>query len=105
GGERIVLMDFGAKSGILRELTRRGCDVMVVPYDTTAEQIRRLNSDGIQLSNGPGDPKDVAVAVKTIRELLGEYPIFGICLGHQLLALACGADTEKLKFGHRGGNH
>ena len=105
GGERIVLMDFGAKSGILRELTRRGCDVMVVPYDTTAEQIRRLNPDGIQLSNGPGDPKDVGVAVNTIRELLGEYPIFGICLGHQLLALACGADTEKLKFGHRGGNH
>jgi len=64
-----------------------------------------LNPDGIQLSNGPGDPKDVGVAVRTIRELLGEYPIFGICLGHQLLALACGADTEKLKFGHRGGNH
>lgn len=105
GGERIVLMDFGAKSGILRELTRRGCDVMVVPYDTTAEQIRRLNPDGIQLSNGPGDPKDVGVAVNTIRELLGEYPIFGICLGHQLLSLACGADTTKLKFGHRGGNH
>jgi carbamoyl-phosphate synthase small subunit len=105
GGERIVLMDFGAKSGILRELTRRGCDVMVVPYDTSAEQIRRLGPDGIQLSNGPGDPKDVGVAVNTIRELLGEFPIFGICLGHQLLALACGADTEKLKFGHRGGNH
>lgn len=104
-GERIVLVDYGAKSGILRELTKRGCDVVVVPQDTTAEQIRRLNPDGIQLSNGPGDPKDVPHAVTMIQELLGEYPIFGICLGHQLFALACGADTSKLKFGHRGGNH
>ncbi|WP_338555700.1 carbamoyl phosphate synthase small subunit [Paenibacillus sp. KS-LC4] len=104
-GERIVLVDFGAKSGILRELTKRGCDVVVVPHDTTAEEIRRLAPDGIQLSNGPGDPKDVPHAVKMISELLGEYPIFGICLGHQLFALACGADTTKLKFGHRGGNH
>ncbi|MEC0242957.1 carbamoyl phosphate synthase small subunit [Paenibacillus dokdonensis] len=103
--ERIVLVDYGAKSGILRELTARGCDVVVVPQDTTADEIRRLNPDGIQLSNGPGDPKDVPHAIRTIQELLGEYPIFGICLGHQLFALACGADTEKLKFGHRGGNH
>lgn len=77
----------------------------MVPHDVTADEIRRLNPDGIQLSNGPGDPKDVPYAVNTISELLGEYPIFGICLGHQLFALACGADTEKLKFGHRGGNH
>ncbi|NGZ73901.1 glutamine-hydrolyzing carbamoyl-phosphate synthase small subunit [Saccharibacillus alkalitolerans] len=104
-GERIVLIDYGAKSGIVRELSSRGCDIVVVPQDTTAEQIRRLNPDGIQLSNGPGDPKDVPQAVETIKQLLGEYPIFGICLGHQLLALAGGADTEKLKFGHRGGNH
>ncbi|CAM3533955.1 carbamoyl phosphate synthase small subunit [Paenibacillus lupini] len=104
-GERIVLVDFGAKSGILRELTKRGCDVVVVPHNTTAEEIRRLAPDGIQLSNGPGDPKDVPYAVKMISELLGEFPIFGICLGHQLFALACGADTTKLKFGHRGGNH
>jgi len=103
--ERIVLMDFGSKSGILRELTKRGCDVVVVPHDTTADQIRRLHPDGILLSNGPGDPKNVGYAVKTIAALLGEYPIFGICLGHQLLSLACGADTTKLKFGHRGGNH
>ncbi|MEK3781637.1 carbamoyl phosphate synthase small subunit [Paenibacillus sp. FSL R5-0810] len=103
--ERIVLVDFGAKSGILRELTSRGCDVIVVPHDTTAEEIRRLHPDGIQLSNGPGDPKDVPYAVNMVKELLGEYPIFGICLGHQLFALAAGADTEKLKFGHRGGNH
>lgn len=103
--ERIVLVDYGAKSGILRELTKRGCDVIVVPQNTTADDIRRLHPDGIQLSNGPGDPKDVPHAVETIRQLLGEYPIFGICLGHQLFALACGADTDKLKFGHRGGNH
>lgn len=103
--ERIVLVDYGAKTGILRELNSRGCDVVVVPHDVTADEIRRLNPDGIQLSNGPGDPKDVPYAVNTISELLGEYPIFGICLGHQLFALACGADTEKLKFGHRGGNH
>lgn len=103
--ERIVLVDFGAKSGIIRELAKRGCDVVVVPHDATAEQIRRLAPDGILLSNGPGDPKDVPHAVKTIAALLGEVPIFGICLGHQLFALACGADTEKLKFGHRGGNH
>lgn len=103
--ERIVLVDFGAKSGILRELNKRDCDVVIVPHDTTAEEIRRLRPDGIQLSNGPGDPKDVPYAAKMISELLGEYPIFGICLGHQLFALACGADTEKLKFGHRGGNH
>ncbi|MFC5651651.1 glutamine-hydrolyzing carbamoyl-phosphate synthase small subunit [Paenibacillus solisilvae] len=103
--ERIVLVDYGAKSGILRELTKRGCDVVVVPHHTTADEVRRLKPDGIQLSNGPGDPKDVPHAVTMIKELLGEYPIFGICLGHQLFALACGADTSKLKFGHRGGNH
>lgn len=103
--ERVVLVDFGSKSGIIRELTKRDCDVVVVPQDATAQQIRRLSPDGILLSNGPGDPKDVPHAVETIKELLGEYPIFGICLGHQLFALASGADTEKLKFGHRGGNH
>lgn len=104
-GERIVLVDFGSKYGIMRELTRRGCDVVVVPHNTTADEIRRLAPDGIQLSNGPGDPKDVPYAIQMISELLGEYPIFGICLGHQLFALACGANTTKLKYGHRGGNH
>lgn len=103
--ERIVVVDFGSKSGIIRELTKRGADVVVVPHDTTSEQIRRLCADGVLLSNGPGDPKDVPYAVQMIEGLLGELPIFGICLGHQLLALASGADTEKLKFGHRGGNH
>jgi carbamoyl-phosphate synthase small subunit len=103
--ERVVVVDYGAKSGIIRDLSKRDCDIVVVPQDTTAEQIRRLAPDGIMLSNGPGDPKDVPHAVEMVRELLGEFPIFGICLGHQLFALACGADTEKLKFGHRGGNH
>lgn len=103
--ERIVVVDFGSKSGIIRELTKRGSDVVVVPHHTTAEQIRRLCADGVLLSNGPGDPKDVPHAAAMIESLLGELPIFGICLGHQLLALASGADTEKLKFGHRGGNH
>jgi carbamoyl-phosphate synthase small subunit len=104
-GSRVVLVDFGSKHGILRELSNRHCDVIVVPHDFTAKEIRRLRPDGLMLSNGPGDPKDVKEAVEMIRELLGEFPIFGICLGHQLFALACGADTAKLKFGHRGGNH
>ncbi len=103
--ERIVLVDFGAKAGIIRELASRGCDIVVVPHDSSADQIRALAPDGILLSNGPGDPKDVPHAVRMIQALLGEFPIFGICFGHQLLALACGADTEKLKFGHRGSNH
>ncbi|UFJ41966.1 glutamine-hydrolyzing carbamoyl-phosphate synthase small subunit [Brevibacillus humidisoli] len=104
-GPRVVLVDFGSKHGILRELTKRGCDVVVVPYDVTAEEIRRIRPDGVLLSNGPGDPKDVPEAIHMIRDLLGEYPLFGICLGHQLFALASGANTEKMKFGHRGGNH
>jgi carbamoyl-phosphate synthase small subunit len=103
-GHRIVLVDFGSKHGILRELTKRGCDVVVVPYNTTAEEIRRIEPDGIMLSNGPGDPKDVPEAIQMVRDILGEYPLFGICLGHQLLSLAKGADTQKMKFGHRGGN-
>ncbi|OYD06643.1 carbamoyl phosphate synthase small subunit [Paludifilum halophilum] len=104
-GKRVVLMDFGAKYGLQRELVRRGCEVAVVPYDTSAEEIDRLRPDGILLSNGPGDPKDVPEAIKTVEKLLPRYPIFGVCLGHQLFALACGADTEKMKFGHRGSNH
>ncbi|GAB7388066.1 carbamoyl phosphate synthase small subunit [Bacillaceae bacterium] len=104
-GPRIVLMDFGCKRGILKELRARDSEVFVVPYDATADEIRRLHPDGILLSNGPGDPKDVPQAIATIRELMGEYPLFGICLGHQLFALANGADTRKMKFGHRGANH
>ncbi|TLS35266.1 carbamoyl phosphate synthase small subunit [Pseudalkalibacillus caeni] len=104
-GYRVVLVDFGMKHGILRDLIKRNCDVVVVPYDTPAEEILRLNPDGIMLSNGPGDPKDVPEAVEMIDKVLGKVPLFGICLGHQLFALACGADTEKMKFGHRGSNH
>ncbi|HZG61159.1 MAG TPA: carbamoyl phosphate synthase small subunit [Anoxybacillus sp.] len=104
-GHRVVLIDFGMKHGILRELNKRNCDVIVLPYSTTAEEILRLKPDGIMLSNGPGDPKDVPEAIEMIRGVLGKVPLFGICLGHQLFALACGADTEKMKFGHRGSNH
>ncbi|WP_226578561.1 carbamoyl phosphate synthase small subunit [Halobacillus litoralis] len=103
-GKRIVLMDFGMKHGILREFTKRHCHVTVVPYHTSADEIIRLKPDGVMLSNGPGDPKDVPEAIQTIRKLIGQVPIFGICLGHQLIALASGADTSKLKFGHRGAN-
>lgn len=103
--ERVVLLDFGSKMGILGDMAARGMDVVVVPYNHSADQIRQLRPDGIVLSNGPGNPKDVPGAVETIRELLGDIPLLGIGLGHQLLALACGADTEKMKFGHRGSNH
>lgn len=104
-GKRVVLIDYGMKHGILRELNKRDCDVIVVPYNTTSKEILAWGPDGVMLSNGPGDPKDVEECVEVVRELLGEVPIFGICLGHQLFARACGADTFKLKFGHRGGNH
>lgn len=104
-GYRIVLVDFGMKHGILRELNNRDCDVIVVPFNTKAEEILQLRPDGIMLSNGPGDPKDVPEAIEMIKEILGKIPLFGICLGHQLFALACGANTEKMKFGHRGSNH
>lgn len=104
-GDKIVLLDFGAKNGIVRELNLRRMDITVVPYNTSAEDIMALHPDGIMLSNGPGDPKDVPEAIETIKKLIGKVPMFGICLGHQLICLACGANTMKLKFGHRGGNH
>ncbi|WP_142826679.1 carbamoyl phosphate synthase small subunit [Planococcus soli] len=104
-GKRVVLIDYGMKHGILRELNNRDCDVIVVPYNTPSKEILAWGPDGVMLSNGPGDPKDVEECVEVVRELLGNVPIFGICLGHQLFARACGADTFKLKFGHRGGNH
>lgn len=105
-GKRVVLMDFGAKRNIAKQLQKRGCEVIVVPCDTTAEDIIKLNPDGIMLSNGPGDPKENVDIIKEIKKLYdSDIPIFAICLGHQLMALATGADTYKLKYGHRGGKH
>lgn len=100
----VVAIDYGMKWNILRHLTQVGCRVTVVPGTSTAAEILALQPDGVFLSNGPGDPEPLTYAIRTIRELLGKLPIFGICLGHQLLGLAAGARTYKLKFGHRGAN-
>ena len=105
GSLRVVLIDCGMKKNILRSLNRRGCDVTVVPWNTPAAAIRGLKPDGVLISNGPGDPTDVPETIETVRQLLGFCPVFGICLGHQILSLAYGARTYKLGFGHRGGNH
>lgn len=101
----VVAIDCGIKLNIIRSLNARGCNVTVVPYDTTAEEIDFMKPDGVFLSNGPGDPEDVTPVIEAVKKLKGKYPIFGICLGHQLISLAYGAKTYKLKFGHRGGNH
>lgn len=103
-GKHIVLVDFGAKKGIIDHLIARGCKVTVVPFTATLNEINELNPNGILLSNGPGDPKDVTEVLPLIQELQKKYPLFGICLGHQLFALANGADTKKMKFGHHGCN-
>ena len=102
---RVVLVDFGKKQNIVRELNARGCEVTVVPYDTSADEILKMRPDGVMLSNGPGDPEDVEVALEMINGILGKIPFFGICLGHQLFALSQGAKSFKMKFGHRGANH
>ena len=105
-GPKVALLDFGAKRNIARNLNRRGCEVTVYPALTTAEEIIASNPDGIMLSNGPGDPKECTSIIEEIRKLYNtDIPIFAICLGHQLMALATGADTHKMKYGHRGGNH
>ncbi|MDK2846932.1 MAG: carbamoyl-phosphate synthase small subunit [Desulfuromonadales bacterium] len=101
---KVVAYDFGIKRNILRNLVAIGCDVTVVPAATPAADVLAMNPDGVFLSNGPGDPEPITYAQESIRQLLGKVPIFGICLGHQLLALALGGKTYKLKFGHRGGN-
>lgn len=101
----VVAVDCGIKLNIIRSLNARGCNVTVVPFDTSAEDIEAMKPDGIFLSNGPGDPEDVTEVISLVRALRGKFPIFGICLGHQMISLAYGAKTYKLKFGHRGGNH
>ena len=101
----VAAIDCGMKQNIIRSMVKRGISVTVVPWDTPADVIRKIAPDGVFISNGPGDPEDVPETIGTIRELIGEYPIFGICLGHQIIALAYGGKTYKLKFGHRGGNH
>ncbi len=103
-GPHVVALDFGMKWNIPRHLFDRGCQVTVLPGTSTAEEVLAQKPDGVFLSNGPGDPEPLDYAAATIRELLGKQPIFGICLGHQLLSLACGAKTFKMKFGHRGAN-
>lgn len=100
----VVLIDYGTKRNIVRELNKRGCNVAVVPYNTKADDILSLDPDGIMLSNGPGDPAENTDAIEELKKLVGKKPIFAICLGHQLLALSQGAETTKLKYGHRGVN-
>ena len=105
-GKRVALLDLGAKNNIARSLNERGCEVTIYPAHTSAAEILDTNPDGIMLSNGPGDPKECKEIISEINKLyLSDVPIFAICLGHQLMALATGADTHKMKYGHRGGNH
>jgi carbamoyl-phosphate synthase small subunit len=104
GGKHVVALDYGMKWNIARHLVTQGCKVTVLPGNTTANEVLQFKPDGVFLSNGPGDPEVVDYGVSTVRDLVGKVPIFGICLGHQLLAQACGAKTFKLKFGHRGAN-
>ncbi len=101
----VVAIDCGIKYNIIRSLNARNCNVTVVPYNTTAEEILAFQPDGLFLSNGPGDPEDMTPVIELVQKLRGKLPIFGICLGHQIISLAYGAKTYKMKFGHRGGNH
>lgn len=104
-GQHVAVLDFGIKGNILKSFKQRGCSLTVFPADTFYEEVLKVNPDMIFLSNGPGDPEDLPEAIENIRKLIGKKPIAGICLGHQLLALALGGKTAKLKFGHRGCNH
>ncbi|MBQ7445473.1 MAG: glutamine-hydrolyzing carbamoyl-phosphate synthase small subunit [Clostridia bacterium] len=101
----VVAIDCGMKENILRSLAARGCRVTVMPYNTSFDEISKLHPDGLFISNGPGNPENVPETIETVKKAIGHFPVFGICLGHQIIALACGAKTYKLKFGHRGGNH
>ncbi len=102
---RIAAIDCGMKRNILRSFAQRGIETTVLPWNTPVEEILALAPDGLFLSNGPGDPTDVPETIRTVKTLIGRLPVFGICLGHQVISLACGGETYKLKFGHRGGNH
>lgn len=104
-GFKVAMMDFGAKNNIIESLKERNCDITVFPYNASFKEIMSINPDGLFLSNGPGDPKELGTTIETVKQLIKFLPTFGICLGHQILALAVGGDTYKLKFGHRGGNH
>ena len=100
----VALLDYGAKHHIVESLQERGCRVTVLPHDTSAEDVLALKPDGLMLSNGPGDPKENVFEIEQLKKLMGKLPVFGICLGHQLAALALGGETVKLKYGHRGAN-
>lgn len=104
-GPRVAVLDFGSKENILRELESRCSELHIFPSRTSVAQLMEARPDGVMLTNGPGDPAEVQVAAGTVKELLGKVPVFGICMGHQILGLALGAKTYKLKFGHRGSNH
>lgn len=104
-GIKMAFIDYGAKDNIIKNLVQKGCDLTIFPATVTAEEILSGNFDALFLSNGPGDPQDVTYTIETLKDLAGKLPIFGICLGHQLLSIVLGAKTYKLKYGHRGGNH
>lgn len=105
GGKKVAFIDMGAKAGIIRDFKERDCDITVFPYNVTAAEIEKIAPDMVFISNGPGDPQDVPETVETVKNLIGKYCVCGICMGHQIIGLALGGKTAKLKFGHHGGNH